>query len=86
MQKRRAQNIGKNGRILMVEIKDFKKIDKIENLGNKICKFVKYYEEEKGQILKLAALADILLNIKEVFKSYDTRFKKLEGHLKEKIK
>ena len=40
----------------MAKIKDFRKIDKIEELGNKIVKFVKYYEEEKDQILKLTAM------------------------------
>ncbi|GAI19513.1 unnamed protein product, partial [marine sediment metagenome] len=58
--------------------------DKIEKLGNKICRLVKYYEKSKGQNLALAALADVLLGIKEVFRSYDKRFKKLEESLKDK--
>jgi len=68
----------------MVKIKDFKEVDKIEELGNKICRFVDYHEKSEGESLALAALADVLMNIKEVFKSYDKRFKKLEEHLKDR--
>jgi len=80
MQKRRAQNIGKKGKILMVKIKDFKKVDKIEELGDKICKFVGYYERKKGWSPEFAALAEILIRIKRIFKSHDEQFKKLEKH------
>jgi len=68
----------------MTKIKILEEKDKIKDLGNKICRLVRYYEKGKGQNLALAALADVLMNIKEVFKSYDERFKKLEEHLKEK--
>jgi len=65
----------------MANIKDFKKIDRIEELGNKICKFAEYYAKEKGpKVLALAALADILFNFREIFRSYDKRFKELEEH------
>jgi len=64
----------------MVEIKDFKKIDKIEELGDKICKFVGYYERKKGWSPEFAALAEILIRIKRIFKSHDEQFKKLEKH------
>jgi len=74
VRKRRAQNIEKKGRISMAKVKEYK----IEKLGNKICRLVSYYEKGKGQNLALAALADVLMNIKEVFKSYDERFKRLE--------
>lgn len=80
VQKRRAQNIEKTGRISMVNIKDFKKIDEIEELGNKICKLVGYYEREKGWSPEFAALAEILIHIKRIFKSHDEQFKKLEKH------
>jgi len=80
VQKRRAQNIGKKGKILMVKIKDSKKIDKIEELGDKICKFVRYYERKKGWSPEFAALAEILIRIKRIFKSHDEQFKKLEKH------
>jgi len=50
-------------------IKDFKKEDKIKELSNKICRFVEYYEGDKGQnILALAVLAEILFNIRGIFK------------------
>ena len=69
----------------MTRIRIFKEEDKIEELGNKICKFVEYHEGDRGQnILALAALAEILFNIREIFKSYDERFEKLEECLKEK--
>lgn len=70
----------------MTKIKILKEEDKIKDLGNKICRLVNYYEKGKGQSLALAALADVLLEIKEVFKSYDKRFKKLEEYLKKKEK
>jgi len=70
----------------MTKILILKEEDKIKNLGDKVCRFVNYYEKSEGRSLALAALADVLLNIKEVFKNYDVRFKKLEEHLKEKIK
>ncbi|MBA7549485.1 hypothetical protein ES705_41969 [subsurface metagenome] len=58
--------------------KGLRKVDKIEELGNKICRLVEYYERD------LAALADVLMNIKEIFKSYDERFKKMEEYLEHK--
>lgn len=66
----------------MTEIKDFKKVDKIEELGNKICKLVKYYERKDGysHVLQVATLADVLITIREILKSYDRRFKELEKH------
>ena len=69
----------------MTKIKGFRKVDKIEELGNKICKFVEYHEGNKGQnLLALAALAEILFNIREILISYDERFKRLEESLKDK--
>lgn len=69
----------------MVEIKEFKKVDKIEELGNKIYRYVEYVAEGKeGRALELAALADILFSIREFLRSYDERFKKLEENLKDK--
>ena len=66
----------------MAEIKDFKKIDKIKELGDKICKFVEYVAEGKGgRTLELAALTDILFNIREFLRVYDNRFKKIETEL-----
>ena len=70
----------------MTKILTLKKEDRIKDLGDKVCRFVNYYEKSEGQSLALAALADVLLNIKEVFKNYDARFKKLEEYLKEKTK
>jgi len=90
MRKRRVQNIEKKGKISMANYifdkKGLQKIDKIKDLGDKICRFVNYYEKNKGQNSELAALADTLLSIKEIFKSHDEKFKKLEEHLKEKTK
>lgn len=81
VQKRKAQNIEKKGKISMAKIKSFDKEDKIKDLGNKICKFVEYHEGNKGQnLLALAALAEILFSIREIFKSYDEQFKELEKH------
>jgi len=68
----------------MVKIKDFKEVDEIEELGNKICKFVGYYEQEKGRNVLIAALGEILIRIKRILKVYDKRFEKLEEHLKDK--
>jgi hypothetical protein len=68
----------------MVNIKDFKKIDKIEELGNKICRFTENYERRKGRSLELATLVDVLFGISKIFKSHDKRFKKLEEYLKDK--
>lgn len=31
----------------MVKVKDFKNIDKIEELGSKICRFTEYHEKDK---------------------------------------
>jgi len=67
----------------VIEIKEFKKVDKTEELGEKICRFVEYYEGDKGQnSLALAALAEILFSFRKIFRSYDERFKKLEENLK----
>lgn len=66
----------------MVEIKSFEKEDKIKDLGDKICRFVGYYEKNESENLELAALADTLFSIKEIFKNYDRRFKELEKNLK----
>jgi len=92
VQKRRVQNIEKRGRISMANCisdrKGLRKVDKIEELGIKICKFVNYYEkidffthDDKEKNLALAALADLLINIREVFKSCDVRFKIIETEL-----
>ena len=83
-QKRKTRNIGK-GKISMIDYvfgkKGLRKIDKTENLGNKICKFVDYYGKEGGQkILTIAALTDVLFSIREIFKMYDERIKKLEKY------
>ena len=65
----------------MTKIRILKEEDKIKDLGIKICRFAKYYEKgERERRLELAALADILISIKEIFKSYDKKFKKLEEH------
>lgn len=71
------------GFLILKKIGDFKmknreEEDKIKDLGNKICRLVKYYEKGEEQSLALAALADVLLGIKGVFKSYDKRIRKLE--------
>ena len=63
--------------------KGLRKIDKIEELGSKICRLVKYYEKwdtysGEGQGSALAALADVLSTISRILKSHDKRFKKLE--------
>lgn len=59
--------------------KGLKKVDKIEELWNKVCKFAEYYEQgKKGRSLELAALADVLLCIREIFRSHDEQFKRLE--------
>ena len=70
----------------MPKINILKKEDKCKNLGDKICRFVEYHELKNryAPILQLAALADILVSIKEIFRSYDKRFEKLEEHLKDK--
>ena len=70
----------------MTKIKILKKEDKIEELGNKICKLVKYYERKDGysHVLQVATLADVLLTIREILKSYDERFKKMEEYLEYK--
>ena len=66
----------------MAKIKSFKEVDKIEELGNKICRLVEYYDREKGmEGWELATIADVLVSIREIFKSYDERFKKLEAEL-----
>lgn len=81
-QKRKAQNIEKKGRILMVKIKSLKKGDEIKDLGDKICKYVEYIEDgKKGRTLGLAALTEILFNIREFLRIYDNRFKKIETEL-----
>ena len=63
--------------------KGLRKVDKIEELGNKICKFVRYYERGKGRVPELAALADVLSTISRILKSHDKRFKKLEENKKD---
>ena len=68
----------------MTEIKEFKKVDRIEELGDKICKLVEYCEQGKGRIMELAALADVLSVTNRILKSYDERFKKMEEHLKDR--
>lgn len=78
VRKRRTQNIEKEGRTSMAKIRSLKKMDETEDLGDKICRFVNYYEKNKGQSLELAALADILISIKKIFRSYNEKFEKLE--------
>lgn len=68
----------------MVEIKEFKKESKNEELGKKICQLVEYYEQRKGPVWELAALADVLFAITRILKSYDELFKGIEERLKEK--
>lgn len=63
--------------------KGLRKVDEIEELGNKICKFVGQYERKKGWSPEFAALAEILIRIKRVLKSHDKQFKKLEGNKKD---
>ncbi len=85
VQKRRAQNIEKKGRISMAKIRSLKKEDKIKDLGDKICKYVEYIADgKKGRVLELAALADILFSIREFLRVYDKRFKEFEESLKDK--
>lgn len=36
----------------MVKVKDLKEEDRIKNLGDKICRFAKYYEKGKNVILE----------------------------------
>lgn len=86
VQKRKAQNIEKKGRISMAKIESFEKEDKIKDLGDKICRLANYYEKGKGRNLKLAVLADVLFSIKEIFKSHDGKFERLEKRLKDKEK
>ncbi|MBA7534343.1 hypothetical protein ES705_26589 [subsurface metagenome] len=63
----------------MTKIKSLKKEDKIEELGNKICKYVEYIADgKKGRALELAALADILFSIKGIFRRYEKRITELE--------
>ena len=66
-------------------IKNFKKEDKIEELGDKICKYVEYIAYgKKGRALELAALADILFSIREFLrglKGFEKRLKKVEAEL-----
>lgn len=76
-QKRRAQSI-ETEKILMAKIRSLKEEDKFKELGNKICKFVRYYEQGKGRVPELAALADVLFSVKEILRIYDERFKELE--------
>lgn len=65
----------------MTKINLLRKEDKIEKLGNKICKYVEYVAEgKKGRALELAALADILFSIREIFRIYGERFKELEKY------
>jgi len=68
----------------MTEIKEFKKIDEIKELGNKICRLVEYYERGKGRNLELAALADVLIVISRIFENHNKRFKKLEEQIKDR--
>jgi len=65
----------------MTNNKIFKKEDKIEDLGYRICRFVDYYDKDIGRIPELAALGDALFCIKEILKSYDKRFKRIEDEL-----
>lgn len=82
VRKKEAQNTEKKGRILMGKIKSFEKENKIKELGDKIYRFVGYYEKNESENLELAALADTLFSIKEIFKNYDRRFEELEKNLK----
>ena len=64
--------------------KGLQKVDKIKELGDKVCKLVEYYEQGKGRVFKLAALADVLSATNRILKSHDERFKEIEERLKDK--
>jgi len=59
---------------------NIKEIDKIKELGNKICRLVDYHEHSKGRFWELVALADVLFAINRILRIYDKRIKELEGH------
>jgi len=68
----------------MIESKteDFKEEDKIKDLGNKICRLVKYYEKKKSRIWEIAALADVLFAIVRILRDYKKRLKTIEAELR----
>ncbi|MBA7548089.1 hypothetical protein ES705_40535 [subsurface metagenome] len=65
-------------------IKNFKKEDKIKELGNKICRLVDYHEKRKGRFWELVAFADVSFAICRILRSHEERFKKMEEYLEHK--